>query len=104
MTFFRGCPDRLHGFRAEERAVLEWVTHGPRGNIVDLYTTLPWELLCEEVGKLRIDLRTGKVIAFPKAIASGVTSDSEAGGDSASGGDGRAGLLPSFLQSESRSS
>src|SRR5258708_1719425 len=71
--------------------VLEWVTHGPRGNIVDLYTTLPWELLCEEVSKLRIDLRMGKVIAFPKAIASGVTSDSEDGGDSASGDDHRAG-------------
>ncbi len=37
--------------------ILEWVTHGPRGDIVDLYTTLPWSLLCEEVGKLRIELR-----------------------------------------------
>jgi hypothetical protein len=35
------------------------VTHGPRGNIVDLYTTLPWELLCDQVGKLRIDVRAG---------------------------------------------
>jgi hypothetical protein len=39
--------------------VLEWVTHGPRGDIVDLYTTLPWEALCAEVAKLRISLRDG---------------------------------------------
>ena len=28
--------------------VLRWVTHGPEGDIVDLYTTLPWATLCEE--------------------------------------------------------
>ncbi len=51
--------------------VLEWVTHGPRGDIVDLYTTLPWELLCEAVAPLKIELRTGKVIAFPKVAQAG---------------------------------
>jgi integrase len=51
--------------------VLEWVTHGPRGDIVDLYTTLPWELLCDEVAKLQMELRSGKVIAFPKAASGG---------------------------------
>jgi hypothetical protein len=51
--------------------VLEWVTHGPRGDIVDLYTTLPWELLCDEVAKLQIELRSCKVIAFPKAASGG---------------------------------
>lgn len=40
--------------------VLEWVTHGPRGDIVDLYTTLPWEALCAEVAKLRIFAAGGK--------------------------------------------
>jgi integrase len=34
--------------------VLERVTHGPRGNIMDQYTELPWSLLCEEVAKLRL--------------------------------------------------
>ena len=72
------------------------MTHGPRGNIVDLYTTLPWELLCEEVGRLRIDLRTGKVIAFPKAVGGG-------GGDGPSEGD-RGGLLHPLLQSNGGSS
>ena len=35
--------------------ILEWVTHGPRGSIVDLYTTYPWEALCREVCKLRLE-------------------------------------------------
>ena len=35
-----------------------WVTHGPEGDIVDLYTTLPWHTLCEEVARLKIDLET----------------------------------------------
>jgi hypothetical protein len=48
--------------------VLEWVTHGPRGDIVDLYTTLPWELLCAEVAKLKIQLVEGKVIAWPLGV------------------------------------
>ena len=51
--------------------VLEWITHGPRGDIVDLYTTLPWELLCGAVSLLKIELRTGKVIAFPKIAQAG---------------------------------
>jgi hypothetical protein len=51
--------------------VLEWVTHGPRGDIVDLYTTLPWEALCAEVAKLRISLREGTVIALPRAANAG---------------------------------
>jgi len=36
--------------------ILRWVTHGPKGDIVDLYTTLPWHTLCEEVARLKIDL------------------------------------------------
>jgi integrase len=51
--------------------VLRWVTHGPEGDIVDLYTTIPWKTLCEEVAKLKISLREGKVIALPKASNSG---------------------------------
>jgi len=38
----------IFGARAQGRARV--VTYGPRGNIMDLCTTLPWELLCEEVG------------------------------------------------------
>jgi hypothetical protein len=48
--------------------ILRWVTHGPEGDIVDLYTTLPWQTLCEEVAKLRIhEPRTeGQVLEMPK--------------------------------------
>jgi hypothetical protein len=41
------------------RNLLEAVTHGPRGDIVSVYTTFPWPSLCEEVGKLKIGLREG---------------------------------------------
>jgi integrase len=34
--------------------LLRWVTHGPPGDVIDLYTTLPWAALCEEVGRLNI--------------------------------------------------
>jgi hypothetical protein len=39
--------------------ILERIPHGPKGDIVNLYTTLPWHLLCEEVAKLKISLRKG---------------------------------------------
>jgi hypothetical protein len=39
--------------------VLEWISHGPRGDIVDIYSSLPWSLLCEELAKL--DLRVDRV-------------------------------------------
>jgi hypothetical protein len=42
------------------RDLLETITHGPRGNIVNVYTTFPWPALCAEVAKLRITkVRTG---------------------------------------------
>lgn len=44
------------------RDVLEAVTHGPRGNIVDVYTSWPWDVLCTEVAKLRISVTFG----FPR--------------------------------------
>ncbi len=42
--------------------VLERCTHGSRGDIVDLYTELPWALLCEEVAKLKVSLLSGRVL------------------------------------------
>ena len=44
------------------RDLLESVTHGPRGDIVSVYTSFPWPALSEEVGKLRISLREGKLL------------------------------------------
>ena len=44
------------------RDLLETVTHGPRGDIVSIYTTFPWPALCEEVAKLKIGLREGVLL------------------------------------------
>lgn len=54
---------RGDGARAD---VLRWITHGPTGDIVDLYTTLPWDTLCAEVIKLWIALRGGNVVPLRK--------------------------------------
>jgi hypothetical protein len=40
------------------RDKLAWVTHGPKGDIMSLYTTLPWESLCAKVAKLKVNLRS----------------------------------------------
>ena len=42
---------RADGARGE---VLEWCTHSPKGDIINLYTTLPWAAFCAEVAKLNI--------------------------------------------------
>jgi len=39
------------------KEILRWVSHGPSGDVMDLYTTLPWAALCGEVAKLNIRLR-----------------------------------------------
>ncbi len=56
---------RTDGARSD---ILESITHGPRGDIMNVYTTLPWHLLCEEVAKLKIERRKGQLIALPKAV------------------------------------
>jgi hypothetical protein len=60
--------------------VLERITHGPRGDIVDLYTSLPWGLLCDEVSRLRIDLpgdapKHVETRAAAGAFATGLATD-----------------------------
>ena len=52
---------RTDGARGD---ILEHCTHGPRGDIVNLYTTLPWHALCAEVSKLRVALRGGAVVTM----------------------------------------
>ncbi len=44
------------------RDLLETITHGPRWNIMNVYTTFPWPALCDEVRKLKIELREGQVL------------------------------------------
>lgn len=47
-----------------DRDKLKAVTHGPSGEILDLYTTWPWETLCAEIAKLRVQRREGLVLAL----------------------------------------
>jgi len=37
--------------------------------VIDLYTTLPWASVCEEVAKLKVKLVEGKVIQLPRTGA-----------------------------------
>lgn len=47
---------RTHGGRKD---IIELISHGPRGDIVDTYTSMPWATLCEEIGKLKISRPVG---------------------------------------------
>jgi hypothetical protein len=40
------------------RDLLETMSHGPRGDIVSIYTSFPWPALCAEIAKLKIELRS----------------------------------------------
>lgn len=59
--------------------LLRWSTHGPKGDIMDAYTTLPWAAQCEPVMKLRIRWRDAP---------SGGGSDGGSAGGSGGGTDG----------------
>jgi integrase len=44
-------------------SVLKVITHGPTTQqMIDLYSSFPWETLCAELGKLKIQLLEGQVI------------------------------------------
>lgn len=70
-------PRGMHAFRrafislarsdGARKDVLEVVTHNAAGAVIDLYTLLEWQTLCEAVRCLRVDLRRGAVIALPRA-------------------------------------
>ena len=38
------------------------MSHGPRGDIVSVYTTFPWPALYAEIAKLKIELRSAPVL------------------------------------------
>lgn len=47
--------------------LLTWVTHGPPGDVIDSYTTLPWETLCQQVAAIKIERREGKLLPIGRA-------------------------------------
>ncbi len=60
------------------RDLLETITHGPRGNIINIYTTFPWPALCAEVAKLRIGkVTTGVAKTGAKSTSEGRVLDGE---------------------------
>jgi len=44
------------------RDLLETITHGPRGDIINVYSSFPWPALGAEVAKLKIGVPAGQVI------------------------------------------
>lgn len=56
------------------RDLLETVTHGQRGDIINIYTSFPWPALCDEVAKFKIELREGR---YSTGISAGLLHSSE---------------------------
>jgi hypothetical protein len=50
---------------------LRWVTHGPRGNeMLDVYSSPPWEVLCAEISKIQLQLRGAVLVQPPQPAES----------------------------------
>jgi integrase len=73
---------RIHDFRrtfislarddGARKDIIRWMTHPPTGDVVDDYFTPAWSTLCEEISKLKIQLREpANVIALPAREAVG---------------------------------
>lgn len=64
-------------------SLLRWITHGPRpSEILDVYSSPPWENLCAEMAKLKIGLLEGKVLhheAFGAAVVQSRKTGARAG-------------------------
>lgn len=41
---------------------LKWITHGPSAAILDVYTEYPWEDLCAEIAKLKLESKEGRLV------------------------------------------
>ncbi len=65
---------RADGARGE---ILEWCTHSPKGDIISLYTTLPWATFCEEVMKLKIEPPPPPPPGLPERAEGGDEPDGE---------------------------
>lgn len=74
-------PRRVHDFRrtfisllrgaGADEGHVQLITHGPRGDVMSDYTTLPWADLCRTVGLLRIEMRDGRLLQLPRAATAG---------------------------------
>lgn len=59
---------RSDGARSD---VVERITHNAKGEQIDGYTYFGWDVLCEAVACLRIDLRRGEVVQMARVAATG---------------------------------
>ncbi len=73
--------------------ILKLVTHGPSGDIMDIYTTLPWEAPCAEVAKLKVQRRVGQVSALPRAVQVGEKTLGRTTGDTTVSGTPTAAMI-----------
>jgi hypothetical protein len=62
---------RAGGARTE---VLKTVTHDPKGDQFDEYTSWPWETKCEAMRHLKLEIRAGKVLRLASSGESAPTS------------------------------
>lgn len=61
--------------------LLRWVTHGPRSDIMDLYTTPPWGTLCEQIACLKVELRESKVLSMRAVVGASSNRFGDTSGD-----------------------
>jgi hypothetical protein len=45
----------------------ELMTHNAKGEVIDAYTSWEWSTLCNEIGKLEVDLHPTKLVVLPLA-------------------------------------
>ena len=43
------------------------MTHNAKGEVIDAYTSWEWSTLCNEIGKLEVDLHPTKLVVLPLA-------------------------------------
>jgi integrase len=90
-------PRRFHDMRrtfvslalgdGARKDVLRWVSHGPEGDVMDQYTTLPWAALCEAVGCLKLSLRKGEVVPLRAVVGAPLQSVLQKGRDEGGSGE-----------------
>ena len=43
-------------------SLLQYITHGPSQDMLDIYSTPPWDDLRREMARVKVKLRTGKIV------------------------------------------
>jgi hypothetical protein len=68
---------RADGARAD---LLEMISHAPRGDIINIYTSMPWANLCAEVAKLNIVLPQDAEIIQLRRAANDISPEPQGSG------------------------